>query len=970
MEMKRRDDPPSRGNTSFGESITDENADSHTAETAAFVGVNERVPMAEVSVPGYEILGRLGRGGMGVVYKARDQRLDRIVALKLIVSGDSASSDEVARFNTEAQAAARVQHPNVVQIFEVGTANGQPYLCMEFVDGDSLSKRLNGTPWRGEDAARLIETLARAIDTAHQQGVVHRDLKPANILLAGTGGAASGDKNSVTALNISAVPGAIGPGIQPKIGDFGLAKLLEATQGQTQSGAFLGTASYAAPEQADGRAKSIGPHTDVYALGAILYELLTGRPPFKGATLLDTIHQVLHQEPVSPRLLNPAIAADLEVICLKCLEKSPERRYGSSTALADDLRRWLNNEPIVARPPGVLGRAARWCLRHPALASLACIFLMAAAGVTWQWREAVAAEGRAEERRKEAVTAGKLAEERRKQAVASGELAEKRRRDAVAASKQAAEEAAAAQEISRFLSGVFEDTDLFGLTGRSFGGDLPKANPSALDILDRGARKLAEPGTLRDKPLVRATLLDKVGNAYASLGHAKKAAPLLTESLALRRAHLPADHIDVAESLHNLGFLELTRGSLKKSAALLSDAIALRTRRLGPKATPTLATRFYLGFALSMSDGANNRGRDILTQTAAIQRERLKEFAAVPDQFGREAFALCCTLLALTQNHLHHDDFLQAAALIPELKKVARAIPNKDVGAVVVHLVNGKQWEALGQSTLAESELRTAVLLIEKSVGKGHFFGNLIEKEHATLLFNMGRYDEAEAAFLYLGEAYRTTFGEEANGLPDVYYTLARIIERGRLAKAMAGNSSESITMLRNKVEEYARAAVDIHRNHDLLPMHRATHALYCGHVLLRVRTPPDLKAAEDLLRQAWHIRKKTLGAGDALTLHPFGMLLQALTEQQKLDEAEGLFRELTSETKILKWRGDPAGTLPTVARQFAAAGRGKTAVRLLEAAAQAGYRDARGLRTDPAFAPLLELDEFQSLLRNLETRK
>jgi len=927
-----------------------------SGETAAYTnkGSADRECNSEVQVPGYEILGRLGRGGMGVVYKARDLRLHRIVALKMIRSGDQASREEAARFQTEAQAAARVQHPNVVQIFEVGTADGQPYLCLEYVDGDSLANRLNGTPWRDPDAARLIETLARAMDAAHKQGVVHRDLKPSNILLQkDEGGRMKDEKTPRLGSDSSFI--LHNSAFLPKITDFGLAKLLESSQGQTQSGAFLGTPSYASPEQAGGGKKSVGPHTDVYALGAILYELLTGRPPFKGATLLETIHQVVHQEPVPPRLLNSAIAPDLEVICLKCLEKSPARRYENAAALADDLRRWQNNEPILARPPGSLGRAVRWCRRHPALAALACIFVLAATGVTWQWREAVAA--------------GELAEIRRKDAVEASKLAELRRQEADKATKQAEEEATAAREISRFLAGVFEDTDVLGLSGRTF-GDLPKVNPTAVDILDRGARKLAQKDTLRDKPLVRATLLDKVGNAYASLGHANKAAPLLVEALDLRRAHLPADHADLGDSLHSLGFLELTKGSVKKSSDLLAAAVAIRTKHFGPKGTPTLTSKFFLGFAQSMIDH-DNQARTILAETAQAQRERLKEMAiSSPELLGGESFALCVTLLVLTQAHIAHDDLLQAAALAVEIKQIARSIPNKDWGAVVEHIVNSKQWQALGQHDLAEKDLRRAVNYIEKTVGKGHYFGSLIEKEHATLLFELKRYDEAEEAFLRLEKDYKKTFGEEGRGLANVYWTLARIVERGRLDKALSGKSSEAPATLRATIEKYARAAVTTDRRNSAEPREFAFHAVYCAHVLMHVRTPPDYVEAEVLTRESWLLRKKAYGPGNMMTLHPFGLLLHTLAAQKKFDETERLFAELLQEAKQPKWKGDPADTLPDVAGLLAVAGRGKTAVGLLEHATIAGFRDVTMLRTDPAFAPLRERDDFKSLMKRLERQK
>jgi len=301
-------------------------------------------------VPGYEILGELGRGGMGVVYKARQAKLDRLVALKMILSGVHAGEAGQARFRTEGEAIARLQHPNIVQIHEVGEYGGLPYFSLEFCAGGSLDRKLNGTPLPPKEAAWLVETLARAMQAAHEKGVIHRDLKPANVLLLEDG--------------------------TPKVTDFGLAKKV-GEAGQTASGAMMGTPSYMAPEQAGGRSEQIGPLVDVYALGAILYECLTGRPPFRGPTPMDTVMQVVADEPVPVRQLQPQVPADVETICLKCLQKEPTRRYESASALADDLRRFEEGRPIVARPVRRWERATKWVRRNPMLAGMSAAMVLA-----------------------------------------------------------------------------------------------------------------------------------------------------------------------------------------------------------------------------------------------------------------------------------------------------------------------------------------------------------------------------------------------------------------------------------------------------------------------------------------------------------------------------------------------------------------------------------------------------------------
>ncbi len=334
----------------------------------------EAVDCERPSVPGYEILGELGRGGMGVVYQARQLGLHRIVALKMVLTGIHTGPKDLARFRAEAAVIARLQHPNIVQIYDVGEAEGRPYFVLEFVAGGSLAQHLQGTPQPARPAAQLVETLARAVHAAHASGVIHRDLKPANILLEGSGAKDQGSGKKFARHSDPAPP--IRTFLTPKITDFGVAKDAggdgEAPdlRGPTVTGELLGTPSYMAPEQAMVPRQPVGPAADVYALGAILYELLTGRPPFTGETPLATVLQVLHNEPVPVTSLQPNVPRDLETICLKCLRKEPRKRYGSALELAEDLQRFLRDEPIRARPVMPVERLWRWVRRHPVPAGL------------------------------------------------------------------------------------------------------------------------------------------------------------------------------------------------------------------------------------------------------------------------------------------------------------------------------------------------------------------------------------------------------------------------------------------------------------------------------------------------------------------------------------------------------------------------------------------------------------------------
>jgi WD40 repeat protein len=364
---------------------------------AALAGPDGSEPLRLRYFGDYEIVREIARGGMGVVFQARQVRLNRPVALKMILAGQLANETEVKRFLTEAEAAAHLDHPGIVPVFEVGEHDGQHFFSMGFVDGQSLSQRLADGPLPSREAAELLRRVCEAIEYAHQHGVVHRDLKPANILL---------DRNG-----------------NPRVTDFGLAKKAQGDSGLTRSGQIMGTPSYMPPEQAAGERGNVGPPADVYALGATLYALVTGRPPFQAATPMETVIQVLYAEPVPPRRLNASIPRDLETICLKGLEKETGKRYPTAAALADDLGRFLAGAPILARPVTRFERAVKWARRKPAIAALLGLVALVAAlglgGVLWEWRAALVARHDAEHSaavaRSNENTANQRAEDLRRQ---------------------------------------------------------------------------------------------------------------------------------------------------------------------------------------------------------------------------------------------------------------------------------------------------------------------------------------------------------------------------------------------------------------------------------------------------------------------------------------------------------------------------------------------------------------------------
>jgi serine/threonine-protein kinase len=637
--------------------------------------------------PGYEVLGELGRGGMGVVYKARHISLGRLVALKMILAGRHAGQVELDRFRTEAQAVARLQHPNVVQIHEVGEHDGLPYFSLEFCPGGPLNRKLGGTPLPAREAATLVERLASAMQAAHDKGVVHRDLKPANVLLAEDG--------------------------TPKVTDFGLAKKLDEA-GLTQTGAVMGTPSYMAPEQAGG-GKDIGPACDVYALGAILYECLTGRPPFKAATPYDTIAQVLGSEPAPPSRLNARVPRDLETVCLKCLQKAPARRYASAEALAEDLHRFLAGEPIQARPVGRWERARKWARRRPAAAALSAVAALAVLGlVLWaawynRWlREEVEREQQraqqARQQREETRVQSERAEanfrsardavERMLTRVAEGPLArmpqahEVRRKlleDALEFYLRFLEQQGADPEVRREAARAYrrvadirwrlgQHAQALDAYGKAADLQQQLAQPGApaayrLDLIDtwtnrahllaadarpkeaeaayRDAVKLAEElvAEARADPSCRAALAGCLQNRgtlrsdlgrYAEAGEDYGKARGLLEELVREYPGEETYRDKLSQTLNNLGLQRRNTDRLREALALLRRAVDLKAG-LSPSRADMPDSRFDLANSwcnLGMVHGDLGQDREAeaaFRKALALQGRLVEEHPAVPD---------------------------------------------------------------------------------------------------------------------------------------------------------------------------------------------------------------------------------------------------------------------------------------------------------------------------------------------------
>jgi tetratricopeptide (TPR) repeat protein len=456
----------------------------------------------------YELVSILGRGGMGVVYRARQVTLNRQVALKMIGNSEFASEDQVRRFQNEAEAVAALDHPGIVPIYEVGTFEDQRYFSMKLVDGQGMEKALTDLKANPREAARIVAEVADAVYHAHQRGILHRDLKPANILL-------DHEKH-------------------PHVTDFGLAKRIEGEDGLTVSGAVMGTPAFMSPEQASGHTSAITTASDVYGLGAILFAALTDRAPFVGNSLMMTLDRVRNNPPDAPHRLNPGVPADLEVICLKCLEKEPRHRYATAQALSDDLNRWLRGEPIEARPVGPIVRLRMWAKRKPAMAGLSAALIAASIagviGITWQWREAVSQRNQARIARDEAVLQEQSARKAEAQASIARDQAVSSEKNAVASEKKAVAARAQAEQnaqVAGMQATLALNTiqDLVSQVQKGLQGpglyDIKAAMlDSALKRID-GVAGIYEKST--SKEATTAAALMELGKIYRQLGQTQKA---------------------------------------------------------------------------------------------------------------------------------------------------------------------------------------------------------------------------------------------------------------------------------------------------------------------------------------------------------------------------------------------------------------------------------------------------------------
>ena len=778
---------------------------------------------------------------MGVVYRARQVSLNRDVALKMILAGRLASETDVKRFVHEARAAANLQHPNIVAVHEVSVHDGQHYYSMDLIEGRNLDELVRQHPLPALQAAEYVRTIADAIHFAHEHGTLHRDLKPTNIL--------------IDIFN------------QPRITDFGLARCEQLDPHLTTTGQILGTPAFMSPEQAQAKTEAIGPQTDVYSTGAILYYLLTQRAPFAAESLPALLDLVVRREPVSPRALNPSVPRDLETVCLKCLQKDPARRYRSARELSDELGRFARGEPILARPPNVAERAWRWCARNRALSgSLGTVALVLVLGAVVSTREAVHAKA----------------------------------------------EAAKSQQIARFLQDMLKGVGPSVALGRD--------TKMLREILDQTAERVDR--ELKHQPEVQADLQAIIGNVYSDLGlydkaeaihrkvlatvthlrgseHPDVASALCSlggvlqneaklpeaenvdrQALAMRKKLLGNEHPDVAISLENLAQVLGLQGKLKEAEAGLREAVAMQKRLLGNE-HPDVATSIQNLAQMLRVEGD-------LAQAEAMEREALAmRRKLLGDDHPDVAVSLNGLAVVLDeQGRLGEAEITYREALA--LRKKFLGLEHPAVAESLNNLANLLHDE--GRLPEAEAMHRDALMIERKILGGEHPDVANSLNNLALVLRDEGKLGEAETAQRQALALRRQCFGNEHPMVANSLNSLATIVgDRGNLAEAET-LQREALAMQRRLLgDRHTDVAISLNNLADVL------------------RDQDKLAEAEALQREALAMQKALLGSEHpevAVSLNNLGGIL---SQQRKLEEAETAYREALAMQKKLLGDEHPA---------------------------------------------------------------
>jgi serine/threonine protein kinase len=883
-------------------------------------------PVNLPAVPGYDIIRELGRGGMGVVYWAWQSSLGRPVALKMILAGSHAGPLELARFRTESEAVARLQHPHIVQIYDVGRHDDRPYMALEYVNGGSLAQKLTGTPLPARSAAQFMETVARAVHYAHQQGILHRDLTPANILL----GKSEIERGETRMQRISADPIREHPpdpcssafySFTPKITDFGLAKILVGDgRMQTRSGAIMGTPSYMAPEQAAGKTKGAGPATDVYALGAILYEMLTGRPPFRAETPLETLLQVQSVDPVPPSRLQPQLPRDLTTICLKCLQKEAHKRYASAEAFAQDLRRFVQGEPILVRRTPFWERGIKWAKRRPAVAALLAVTSVAALSLL----------GGTLAHQVQLRAALQTAEDQRQQAQANFEKA-----------RQAVDEmlTEVGQKELADLPGVDEVRRKLLFKALTFYQAFLKEKPASLSLRQETGRAQR-----------------RVGDICRLLGQHPEADQAYREALDIQTqlvADFPssADYRhDLAGSLSNLGLLLKVTGKYSEAEQAYRQALEIQSRiaadfpNVVEYQQALAGTHYNLGLLLK-NTGKPGKAEQAYRQALDIRTRLAADF---PDQ----------------------PDYRQDVAMTLH-----------DLGVLL---------KATGQRVEAERAYREALEFQAKLVvdfpGRPDYRRSFASSHNnlANLLKASGRPAEARQAYERAREIQAqlvADFPTRPNYRRDLahsYYNLGHLLQttaRPQEAKEAYGRAREIQTKLAADFPDRDDYQSDLGSTlHNLAMLLRdegevaearrlLQDDIRCQQAALKIN-PRHPSYRQLLGNGCWNLVETLMWLGEhAEMAKAVAELSQAFLDKwQDYHRAAGLLARCV----IL---AEEDAKLPPEQRTVVAQVYAEQAIALLWQAFEKGYRNVADLKSAPAFDPLRSRDPFKKLLAELEAR-
>ncbi len=639
---------------------------------------------------------------MGVVYEAEDLDLNRFVALKLLKPGLTEIPDARTRFLREARAAARLQHDHIVPVYDIGEQNGIIFLALPLLEGESLDVRLKRQRLLlATETARIGYEVAQALAAAHKQGIIHRDVKPGNIWLET-------------------------PTDRVKLFDFGLARDVSTANDltQTELGVVIGTPSYMAPEQVAG--EPVGPATDIHALGVVLYECLTGVQPFRAATIAQTLHRIHHDAPLPPRQLCPDLPLDLETITLKCLHKDPHKRYPMMAALAEDLHRWLNGQPITARPASRTERFLKWVYWHPALATALIFLLVGVVGLAVFTLLLMTGYHREHLAREEATFARKLAERSQRETAEALDQAKHQR-------NEAHQKARTAATVVGFLTDLLRSSDPVALEGGLDFRPLPKPENLRLrQVLDRSRERLKT--HFEDEPLIRAALLDVIGNTHRSLGLLDQAEPLLQEALQLRTNHLEENHEDIVTSLYHLGWLRQDQGQFSQAEGLYRQALKRQFAAGMEESLLSAAIRLNLAWTLGSRSEPTTRQQlqessDLIQEAVRIRRKHL----------GQRHRDVALALAALSFLQMSRNDLVGANQSFQEM---SAALDSPDAsertGRVVALYTLARLHRKAGRYDQAERLYQQVLENCRTAIGEDHPISILLLGDYAGLLRQKG----------------------------------------------------------------------------------------------------------------------------------------------------------------------------------------------------------------------------------------